>query len=95
MRDFLLIGWGVVASLSAAWMFVLWHDEMRGATRARESRDRAYARFHNERADHNASVMEAHSKYTALHDDYEALKKAAFPSTASVKGTEHGDEATA
>jgi hypothetical protein len=85
MTTALLIGWVVVASLGAPVLFVLWRREQRIARLARAARDSAYARFWNERQEHNASVMAAHSKYTALHDDYEALRKAAFPSTASVK----------
>jgi hypothetical protein len=85
MTTALLIGWVVVASLGAPVLFVLWRREQRIARLARAARDSAYARFWNERKERHAAMMEALSEYKALKDDYDALKRAAFPSTASVK----------
>jgi ABC-type protease/lipase transport system fused ATPase/permease subunit len=83
----LLIGWGVVATLGAAWLLVLWRVAVEDRRLDRASRDQAWRRFWQERQERHASMMEALSEYKALKDDYEALKRAAFPSTASVTET--------
>jgi hypothetical protein len=87
MQTALLIGWGVVATLGAAWMFVMWRREMRAAAYARASCWQANKRFYNERQERHAATMEALAEYKALKDDYDALKRAAFPPTASVTET--------